>query len=310
MARCCSSGCSCKVEGGLNIAVTGIGSSGDPFVVSADLAMIAVDTDVFNMTISGAGTILSPFAISTAYSATAKLDDIPDVNAPAPTNGQVIGWDTATSKWTARGPTTAAAGSVSHDTSLSGDGSAGSPLQVAEATGGYLATSATGLGLTDTAKNLMIRKFADAAARTATTVAPTLNSQSMLDTAPGRIDYWTGTQWLPVDGPVAVDGVASGVGQQLLALSGEYVAGRPVTMMVRNFSGTTGADGRLTVIANSSITGRAGVLTALVTVTGAQPYLPVLAAGSDYLYLTARRVDDGTVLIGQAISGQVTAYIY
>ena len=36
-------------------------------------------------------------------------------------------------------------------------------------------------------------------------IAPALNTLSVLDSAPGRIDYWTGTLWKQVPGAVALD---------------------------------------------------------------------------------------------------------
>jgi hypothetical protein len=258
------------------------------------------------MSRGGSGTGLDPWIISATFADTAQLGDIPDVNVVGVTNAQVLGWNSSLNKWTPRAPTTAASGSVQHDTSLSGDGSGGSPLQVVEATGGGLTTSAGGLGLDDTTKRTLVRKFASDAARVAASPTPTVNDLSNVTSRPGQVDYWTGSQWLPVKSQYSVDGA----GQQLLALSGAYVDGASVTMMVRHFSGVTAADGTLTVLPNSLLTGRAGVLSVTVNVTGAQSYMPVMGTGSNYIYITARRLDNGAVLASQNISGQVTAYVY
>lgn len=306
MARCCGGGCSCRIEGGQNISVTGIGSSGDPFVVSTDLSLLALDGDVFDVSITGGGTVASPWVVSVGFVPDAQLTDIPDVSAVAPTNGQVLGWDSSLQRWTPRAPTTAASGSVNHDTSMSGDGSAGSPLAVVEATDGLLQTTGSGLGLTDAGKNQLVRKFTDATARAAASPAPTLNTMSVLSTVPGRIDYWTGSQWLPTEGAVQIDAA----GAELLALSGSYATGMPTTMLVRKFSGATSGDGTFTIIPPATLASRAGVLAVSVTVTGSQAYLPVVSAGTDYIFITARRVDSGAVLASQAISGQYVAYVY
>jgi hypothetical protein len=306
MARCCGGGCECKVSAGTRISVTGIGSANDPFVIAADVTLLVQDTDVINMSRGGSGTGLDPWIISATFADTAQLGDIPDVNVVGVTNAQVLGWNSSLNKWTPRAPTTAASGSVQHDTSLSGDGSGGSPLQVVEATGGGLTTSAGGLGLDDTTKRTLVRKFASDAARVAASPTPTVNDLSNVTSRPGQVDYWTGSQWLPVKSQYSVDGA----GQQLLALSGAYVDGASVTMMVRHFSGVTAADGTLTVLPNSLLTGRAGVLSVTVNVTGAQSYMPVMGTGSNYIYITARRLDNGAVLASQNISGQVTAYVY
>jgi hypothetical protein len=244
--------------------------------------------------------------LTAGFAATAQLGDIPDVNAVGVTNAQVLGWNSSLNKWTPRAPTTAASGSVQHDTSLSGDGSGGSPLQVVEATGGGLTTTAGGLGLDDTTKRTLVRKFATDAARTAASPTPTVNDVSAVTSRPGQVDYWTGSQWLPLKSQFSVDAQS----QQLLSLSGSYVDGVAVTMVVRHFSGVTAPDGTLTVLSNTLLTGKAGVLSASVAVTGAQSYMPVMAAGSNYIYITARRLDNGAVLASQNISGQVTAYVY
>lgn len=306
MARCCGGGCACKVVGGPRVLVTGIGSANDPFLIEADVELAVLDSDVIDLTIAGGGTTANPWVLSAGFAPTAQLGDLPDVNAVGVTNAQVLGWNSSLNRWTPRAPTTAASGSVQHDTSMTGDGSAGSPLQIVEDPNGYLATAASGLGLTDAGKRSLVRKFASDAARTAASPAPTVNDLSSVNSRPGQIDYWTGSQWLPQKSQFSVDAANA----QLLNLSGTYVDGVPVTMMVRQFNGVTAADGTLTVLSNSLLAGRAGVLSASVTVTGAQSYMPVMAAGSNFIYITARRLDNGAVLASQNISGQITAYVY
>jgi hypothetical protein len=306
MARCCGGGsCSCNIEGGLNITVTGIGSLQDPFVIGTDLSFGALDTDSFNVTITGSGTVASPWLVQVDYAATATLNDIPDVDADAPTNGQVLSWNTATSTWQPANPTTAASGSVSHDTSLNGSGSVGSPLAVVPHAARYLATTASGVGITDTGINQMVRRFVDSTARAAASPAPVLNSLSMLDTVPGRVDYWNGSAWVPQEDDVDMDGA----GQELLALSGSYANGS-LLQIVRKFSGVTDTDGMLTIISSALLSGHAGILYANVEVLGVVGYTPILTPGTNYLAITARRLDDGALLTNQAIQGQVVASVY
>lgn len=305
MARCCGGTPRTNIEAGTNIEVVGIGSLDDPFVISTDLSMVAVDSDVFDVTIGGAGTFVSPWAVSVAFSATAQLNDMPDVDAPTPTNGQVLAWNNSTSKWEPTAPTTAASGSVNHNTSLSGDGSIGSPLQVVPDPARFLANSATGVGINDTGINQFNRRFADDTARNAASPAPVLNTLSMVDTRPGRLDYWTGAAWVQIDDALDFDAAAN----ELLQLSGAY-ANSPLTLMVRNFSGTTDANGLLTVLSSGTLTGKAGVLSASVAPTGAVGYTVSLVPTAGQLQIQARRLDDGVLLANQAITGQVTAYVY
>lgn len=306
MARCCGGGCACKVSAGPRILVTGIGSANDPFVVEADVDLEVLDGDVIDLTITGGGTALNPWVLSAGFASSAQLGDIPDVEVVGVTNGQVLGWNSSLNRWTPRAPTTASAGAVQHDTSLTGDGSAGSPLQIVEDPSGGLITGAGGVGLTSSYKNQLVRQFATDANRDAASPAPVINSLSSVTARPGQVDYWTGSQWLPVKSQFSVDGA----GQELLALSGAYANGTAVTMLVRNFSGVTAGDGTLTVISSTTLTGKAGVLSATIQPTGAQSYMPLVGAGTNSIYVVARRLDTGAVLGGQNISGQVTAYVY
>lgn len=267
--------------------------------------MTAGDNSVFDMTVSGAGTIASPWVVSAAFAATAKLDDLPDVNAPAPTNTQVLGWDSATSKWTARAPTTAASGSVTHDTSMSGDGSGGLPLQINEDAAGFLVTAAGGLGLSDNGKNRIVLHYANAATRTASPlVTPILNSLSVLDSAPGAIDYWNGAAWVP-QGQYKTD---FGTGQ-LLALSGAYTGGR-LTQMIRQVTGTTDSLGMLTVLSATDLTGYAGVLSVAYQPTGIGVYIPIVQTTTTEVKAHHYQIATGADLQFQAVTGVVTAWLY
>ena len=251
----------------------------------------------------------SPWALSVAFAPTAKLDDLPDVNAPAPTNGQVLGWNSSTSRWVAQPPTTAAAGSVSHDTSLAGDGSAGSPLQVQEDPAGFLVTRAPGLGVTDSGINQMVRKFPDATARNAASPAPTLNTLSTLDSVPGKLDYWTGTEWKTAGGAFLLADVA---GEEFYQLSGPYVAGQ-LTLLTRNILTTTNADGSFTLIDPTELVGRAGVMviyTQVIYGTTPLPVVIMVEGTGGGIVGHAYRVDNGEPFALGTVGVLANVYVY
>lgn len=307
MARCCGSTCACKLEGGTRTVITGTGTIADPFIISADIELDVNDNTVFDLTLSGGGTSASPWELDVSYASTAKLDDIPDVNAPAPTNGHVLTYNTATSKWIAAAGTTAPAGAVQHDTSMAGDGSVGTPLQVLEDPARFLTTTGSGLGVNDAGINQLVRGFADAAARTAASPAPDLNTLSMLDSAPGHVDYWTGATWLPVFPGFEIEVI----GGELLQISGAY-AGSTITMLVKQLSTSTDVSGVFEALTAAELAGRAGVLHATYQPTGVTlPSYHVNVHGNvNKIDATAWRGDTGGTLSSQAITGTVFAWVY
>lgn len=306
MPRCCGGAtCGCLIQAADKISLVGSGSAQDPFVISADVDLEVSDNTTFNLSLGGTGTTGSPWVLTLGYASTAKLDDIPDVNAPAPTNGQVMGWDSATSKWTPRAPTTAASGSVVNDTSLNGDGSGGSPLSVAEDPDGYIETTLDGIGLTDEAKLSLNRRFGNDAARGADSLVPVLNAVTMLDSNPGQMDFWNGSAWIPV-----TNGIRRDMGPEMLALSGSYVDGTPITIITRQVSVTTDATGYFDVVGAADLVSASGVLVCHFQETGTVPFKAMIYPSIDHIGGTAYRLDDGTPYATQVITGVVTAYIY
>lgn len=307
MPRCCGgNSCSCLIEtSGAQISVTGSGSASDPYVIHGGVDLAVVDTSTFNLTLSGAGSDASPWALQVDYASTAKLDDIPDVQAGGPTNGQVLGWDNTLGKWTPRAPTTASSGSVNHDLGLTGDGSVGTPLGVNEDPAGYLATGAAGLGLSTEGKNRIVRHFGTSAARTSAVPAPDLNALSMLDTVPGRIDYWSGTAW--VESGMFTPDYGSG---QLLSLSGAYTSAVKLRMVVRQVTATTDAGGVFDVLSTADLSGRAGVLGCWFQPVQSSVFSVILEPSSGRVRGHAYKLADGSDHAAQNVAGVVFALVY
>lgn len=310
MPRCCGgASCSCAIEGGSHIEVAGVGSATDPFVIVGDVDLEVVDNASFNLTLAGLGTLVSPWQLSVAYAATAKLADLPDVSETAPTNGQVLAFNTATGLWGPVAPTTAASGAVLHDTSLAGDGSAGTPLQVQEDPAAGLTTRPAGLGLADSAINQLVRKFPTVAARTAATPVPTLNTLSLVDSEPGEIDYWDGDSWEPAGGAFLLGDVA---GQEFYQLSGAYAGGR-LAIITRNILTTTDATGAFVVLAATELAGRAGVMsvnTQIIYGVAPVPIVVEVEGVGGAIIGHAFRVDDGTVYALGTVGLMVHAFVY
>lgn len=309
MPKCCGGGtCACVLAEGAGVTITGSGSSQDPFLITADAAFNVTDNTVFNLTLVGNGASI-PWNLTVAFAATAKLDDLPDVNAPSPTNAQVLGWDTSTSKWTPRAPTTAASGSVQHDTSLTGDGSGGLPLTVQSETAKFVVTRSTGIGLSDPGIKSLVRRYATVAARDAETLRD-VNSLAAVDTLPGRLFYWTGTVWTDV----AASFGASNIGSQFLALSGGYDGVSRLTRMLKNLSTTTDGSGVFDVLTASDLTAFAGVVSVAFQPTAAvQPTVgwhAVMYPNGTKVSAVAFRADDGTPHASAPITGLVGAWLY
>lgn len=312
MPRCCGgASCACSVQAGPHIVIDGTGAPADPFIVTGDVGLVVTDTPTVDLTLGGSGTEDIPWSLSGKFATTSKLNDLGDVNV-APSNGQVLAWNQSLGEWRAVAPTTAASGSVTTDGSLSGDGSAGSPLQVREDPARLLATAAGGLGLSDSGINATVRHFADSASRSTASPAPALNTMSTLDTNPGELDYWTGSGWAPAGTfLLALDG------EELYQMSGPYTGAQRITLLVRNLITTTDDLGTFDAIPVTDLTGRAGVLSAQCTpTTGGQPlgsgvpWTAVLVGEDGALKGTAYRLDDGTPMPSTPVAASVLALLY
>lgn len=68
---CAGGACSCSVQGGAGVTVTGIGTASDPFIVEAEIDQLGGniqfnDTSTINMTVTGDGTPSDPMIVTAA----------------------------------------------------------------------------------------------------------------------------------------------------------------------------------------------------------------------------------------------------
>lgn len=129
MARCGCSGtsCSCLVVGDGSITVTGSGSGSSPYIVSGGGVLTVTDTPTVDLSLTGSGSAGSPYALSAA--ATVNVEDLANLDTSSLAAGHVPSFDG--SAWVTIPAPSASPGSVIHDGTLTGDGSAGNPLKVA-----------------------------------------------------------------------------------------------------------------------------------------------------------------------------------
>jgi hypothetical protein len=304
---CChGSTCSCVISATGRISVDGSGQPNDPFVLDMEADFASVSNISFNTIADGSGTAADPWTIETQYASSSKLDHIPDVNAPTPANGQVLSWDTATARWIPRAPTTAPTGAVLHNTSLSGDGSAGNPLAVVPSTARLIGSFPAGIGLSDDGMSSVVQHFTDDADRTATLPTPTINTLSMLDSEPGILNYWTGTVWSLL--PNQTTWVASG--GELLQLSGGYTDGLSATVMIVQISTTTDTNGVFDVLTTLDLTGMSGVLAVNLQETGSLGWKAVVYPESNRIQAKAFWLTDGSPMSGSPVTATVQAILY
>jgi hypothetical protein len=286
------------------MVVSGSGQANDPFLISADIDVGVIDNLTFDMSVNGTGTVADPWVFSVNFSPTARLADIPDVNDAAAALGQVLAWDGT--MWSPAPPTTAAAGAISHDPSLTGDGSAGAPLSVVPDTSRGVQNSAAGVGLNDAGMRATTRHFADSTARNAMVPGPALNTLTMLDTAPGEVDFWDGIRWAPITDRVnTVPG-----GTEFLQLSGPYNGITPVSRLISTITSTTDGTGQFTILDSTALAGRAGVISCLFQETGSLAYAAVLDAVGGQVVGKAYNLVDGSPLAGSPVAGMFVAYVY
>ena len=198
MARCGCSGttCSCKIIGGGGVTVSGAGSVDNPYVISTGgLSLVVSDTSTLDLTLVGSGTVGDPYQLSGAMAAISMMN-LSNVSPVSPTDGQVLIWNNTTGKWTPGPAATATPGLITVGNGLSGDGSAGNPLNTKPNPGGRLVNTAGGIDMSTDTSNRLVNSFANTAARTAAIPSPGSGMTAfMVDTqTPVMHD---GTTWRP-----------------------------------------------------------------------------------------------------------------
>jgi hypothetical protein len=311
MPSCCGgSSCACKIEAGSSVVITGTGTPNDPFILSADLGLAVVDNEVFDLTLGGTGTEISPWTLEMDFAASARLTDIPDVSAPAPAAGQVLAWNAVVQQWTAQAPTTAPTGAVQHNSSLTGDGSAGAPLGVVGNGTRFIIVDANGVGLTDAGINRQVRHWINTSDRGSAAPPPELNTLSMLDALPGRVDYWSGSAWLPLKENYDETLIPSAVGgAEFLRLSGPWTTQRR-TQITKQVEATTDGAGEITLLSSTDLSGKAGIISVQFQETGSLAVKAIPLAVGATVKAKCYHLTDGALWPGQAITGTVFAVVY
>jgi len=307
MARCCGSAgtCACKVEAGRQVAVTGSGTAQDPFVFNATTALNTEDTTTFDLSLFGVGTLDQPWVLRVDYAATARLDDLPDVNAASPNPGDVVTWDDVAGEWVSGPAATATPGAVLSSNGLDGDGSGGDPLVAVGEDARYIRVTGSGIGLSDAGLNRILRPFADEAARAAASPAVTEGAITVLQDDPSILWYFDGTEHVPVTGGIGMD-VRPG---QLLALSGPY-AGGVTTRYIAQVNAVTDGTGAFVVIPSGDLADYSGVLSVYVQPTDTFGWHCSVQPGAGIISGVARRLDTGALYTGVTVTAVVEAVLY
>jgi hypothetical protein len=175
VSRCgCANACSCVIEAGEGVDVSGVGSKNNPYVITADTGDIGglfsvTDTTSVNMTLGGQGTSNEPYTLKS--DATLRMQDLSNVQSGAtPSAGHVPVYNG--SEFIFQTPPTTPPGSVSVTTPLKGDGSGVAPLRLPLDPLGLINDNPNGIGLTTQARANVFPTFASASARDSALPSP------------------------------------------------------------------------------------------------------------------------------------------
>lgn len=308
MGKCCGDSCVCKIVGDAEsyVNVTGTGTPTDPFIISG----LPLHGQPAGFTDSD-GTIVITIEdgvvqFSLDLSET-SIDELGDVLTTGATVGKVLAWNGT--NWVPTTGTTAAAGSVLHDASLTGDGSAGNLLQVQYDPDGLIALLAGGIGISETGLSWLVRHYADSDERDGDTVTPEVGALSVLETDPQQLWVWGSLGgW----GPLLLLRQVTNLFGQLLELSGPY-AGGPFSIITKQVNDTTDASGVLPLIADTELVGYAGVIAVTFmpeSFTGVPYIVTYDVSGGDAVDGVVWAVDGSGVMASSPVSGVLTAYVY
>lgn len=321
MSRCCSNkSCACVIaqqndpEGNPSVLVTGTGTTQDPYRVKFG-GFAADDSTSLDMNV-----VFDPtrgYVLTATFAGSSKLDMLGDVQAGSPSNGQVLAWNTSLGAWVPVAPTTAAAGTVHTDTSLTGDGSVGTPLSVLTVAGGGIDDLGSGLTLVSTIVNQLVRVFTDDTARATASPAVTANTFSVLNSDIGRLQFWSGTAWVDLALFAKQD---AALGADLLQLSGPGTDDARYIFYTDVVDTSTDVDGLVVLISASDLTamGAAGIkslqYTPMVTAsdgsTGAPHVMQLDFTDTTQAGGVAYALDGTGPLPSSAILGSITAVLY
>lgn len=274
MARrcgCAGTSCGCVISGGSNVTVSGAGTAEQPYLINFSAVTVQVaDTATLDLTRTGSGTALDPYIISgvvAPVSLGTPTNTIANVSAVAPTNGQVLGWNNATSTWGPVAPATATPGLINVGNSLVGDGSAGSPLNLRPDPAGRLVTGASGADLSADTKKRLVLSYANSAARTT-------GSTALGGAAPGMTAWMTDSATLTVYDGSGWRTITPEVGNswRFPRISANYVDTNSGTSSVSGGTITGALPGRYKITGIARIQSNSGALIAaqeVVTIAGA-----------------------------------------
>lgn len=138
MPGCGGTSCSCAIEVGPGLQISGSGALGEPFVISIagtlEDSLTVLDSPSVNLQLTGVGSPTDPYQLSAI--ATMRVQDLTDVIDPegGPNAGDTIVWVTAgvtTPRFEFRPPPANPPGAVNVGVGIEGNGSAGDPITVA-----------------------------------------------------------------------------------------------------------------------------------------------------------------------------------